>query len=558
MVIRLGRNGRFLACSMYPEHKEIAAAPRAKSRRARRARARSARSAARGRWSASAAGSGRSSAARAIRTATTSRAKARRRPIRCRSRSSARRTATVISWHVVRDGPATSSGAAPTTRSCDFTTNYEPVGGSTTRTTAPSPGKGESGICLVCGATIDLPEGDLVGQRLPGGPPDPGRSRRPARGGRRRSGAGCGVAAGRRTARGAQAARGRGPPAGTRRRRERAARAPARTAATAAIRALRALPPLAGGPRRIAAHPARPTRTAVGALPRLARRARRRLAIAARPDLRGYLARLGDGRTRSTVAQRLAAIRSFHRWAAREGLAAGDPWGAIATPRLPRRLPRVLEVDQVARLLAVSMASSTRRRRRPGPRAAGHGTRPARPRARRDCVCRRAAHQRAGRRGSRGPRPATGRDPRDRQGPQGAHRAARAARASAPSRPTSTTAARSCSSDAAATRRRADSSRREVFLNHRGGPLGVRGLRYRLDRLCRAAGLPEGRLAAHAAPLVRDAPARRRRGPARRPGAARSREPGHDPGLHARVAGAARGRYRDAHPRARRADAARA
>jgi site-specific recombinase XerD len=32
----------------------------------------------------------------------------------------------------------------------------------------------------------------------------------------------------------------------------------------------------------------------------------------------------------------------------------------------------------------------------------------------------------------------------------------------------------------------------EVFLNHRGEPLGVRGLRYRLDRLCRRAGLPEG------------------------------------------------------------------
>ena len=31
-----------------------------------------------------------------------------------------------------------------------------------------------------------------------------------------------------------------------------------------------------------------------------------------------------------------------------------------------------------------------------------------------------------------------------------------------------------------------------VFLNHAGGPLGVRGLRYRLDRLRRAAGLPEG------------------------------------------------------------------
>ena len=32
----------------------------------------------------------------------------------------------------------------------------------------------------------------------------------------------------------------------------------------------------------------------------------------------------------------------------------------------------------------------------------------------------------------------------------------------------------------------------EIFLNHLGGPLGVRGLRYRLDRLCTRAGLPVG------------------------------------------------------------------
>jgi site-specific recombinase XerD len=32
----------------------------------------------------------------------------------------------------------------------------------------------------------------------------------------------------------------------------------------------------------------------------------------------------------------------------------------------------------------------------------------------------------------------------------------------------------------------------EVFLNHHGEPLGVRGLRYRLDRLRRRAGLPDG------------------------------------------------------------------
>ena len=72
-----------------------------------------------------------------------------------------------------------------------------------------------------------------------------------------------------------------------------------------------------------------------------------------RADLRAYLGVLGEGRARSSVAQRLAAIRSFHRWATRSDLAPGDPWGAIATPRLPRRLPRVLEVEQVDALLAV-------------------------------------------------------------------------------------------------------------------------------------------------------------------------------------------------------------
>ena len=41
-------------------------------------------------------------------------------------------------------------------------------------------------------------------------------------------------------------------------------------------------------------------------------------------------------------------------------------------------------------------------------------------------------------------------------------------------------------------RRPRDVEPTEVFLNHLGAPLGVRGLRYRLDRLCRRAGLPVG------------------------------------------------------------------
>jgi site-specific recombinase XerD len=31
-----------------------------------------------------------------------------------------------------------------------------------------------------------------------------------------------------------------------------------------------------------------------------------------------------------------------------------------------------------------------------------------------------------------------------------------------------------------------------IFLNHEGAAIGVRGLRFRIARLCRAAGLPEG------------------------------------------------------------------
>src|SRR5215207_9280867 len=72
----------------------------------------------------------------------------------------------------------------------------------------------------------------------------------------------------------------------------------------------------------------------------------------ARVDLRAYLSKLVTSGARTSVSQRLAAIRSFHRYAARAGLAAGDPWGSIATPRLPRRLPKVLEVEQIERLLA--------------------------------------------------------------------------------------------------------------------------------------------------------------------------------------------------------------
>ena len=207
-----------------------------------------------------------------------------------------------------------------------------------------------------------------------------------------------------------------------------------------------------------------------------------------RTDLRAYLAVLGDGHARSTQAQRLAAIRAFHRWATRNDLAPGDPWGAIATPRLPRRLPRVLEIEQVASLLAVVEADIAA----PAIGDTAHaGLRSAL--AIRDRALVETAYA-AGLRISelasaelgsldlrRGEIRVLGKGRKERIGLLG--RPARAALAEYldEGRPR-------------LVERRTDAGPppAEVFLNHLGGPLGVRGLRYRLDRLCRRAGLPVG------------------------------------------------------------------
>jgi site-specific recombinase XerD len=206
-----------------------------------------------------------------------------------------------------------------------------------------------------------------------------------------------------------------------------------------------------------------------------------------RGDLRAYLAILGMGRARSSTAQRLAAIRSFHRFAAREGLAPGDPWGAIATPRLPRRLPRVLEVDEVERLLA---AVDDDIGEDGGPNELGVAI------ALRDRALVETAYA-AGLRISelaaadlasldlrRGEIRVLGKGRKERIGLLG--RPARAALEGylADGREVLAARRRGATRDAAAPT--------EIFLNHRGAAIGVRGLRYRLDLLRRRAGLPVG------------------------------------------------------------------
>ncbi len=53
----------------------------------------------------------------------------------------------------------------------------------------------------------------------------------------------------------------------------------------------------------------------------------------------------------SSAARGVAAIRGWHRFLVPEGIAAADPARSVRAPALPRRLPKALSVDDVARLL---------------------------------------------------------------------------------------------------------------------------------------------------------------------------------------------------------------
>ncbi|BCU52366.1 integrase/recombinase XerD [Staphylococcus auricularis] len=58
-----------------------------------------------------------------------------------------------------------------------------------------------------------------------------------------------------------------------------------------------------------------------------------------------------EGASAKSIARFISTIRSFHQFALREKYAAKDPTVLIETPKYERRLPDVLEVDEVVRLL---------------------------------------------------------------------------------------------------------------------------------------------------------------------------------------------------------------
>jgi ssDNA-binding Zn-finger/Zn-ribbon topoisomerase 1 len=214
MVIRLGRNGRFLACSMFPEHKESRPLP--------------------GDEAAPQAGEGETcpQCGEGTLVGKTGRfgpfVGCSRYPDCNYIKKEGPPPPEPLLFEVVcpknGDGTLVARRARRTGNvfwgcsaypKCDYTTNFEPVGALHDADDGPVAKKGESGICLKCGADVPLPEDtDLVGARLAGGPPNPEALARPARAGASRRG-------GNRS--GGRGGRAGGRAAGTRTRRTRQA-----------------------------------------------------------------------------------------------------------------------------------------------------------------------------------------------------------------------------------------------------------------------------------------------------------------------------------------------
>ena len=80
--------------------------------------------------------------------------------------------------------------------------------------------------------------------------------------------------------------------------------------------------------------------------------------------LRSFLAQLHHrGTARSSIARKLAALRTFCRFLVREGRLEKNPTRGVATPRLEKKIPARLEEKQVERFLACPDASTSLGRR---------------------------------------------------------------------------------------------------------------------------------------------------------------------------------------------------
>ena len=74
-------------------------------------------------------------------------------------------------------------------------------------------------------------------------------------------------------------------------------------------------------------------------------------------ELRGLLSALHDaGFAKTSIARKLASLRSFYKYGQREGWASSNPARALRNPRKGRNLPHFLTSDEIGKLLAAPPA----------------------------------------------------------------------------------------------------------------------------------------------------------------------------------------------------------
>jgi DNA topoisomerase-1 len=176
MVIRLGRNGRFLACSLYPEHKETRPLPGEEPElpavegvgEACPKCGQGTLVARRGRFGVFAGCSRYPECDHIHRTGPPPPP-----PLPFEVECPLCGQGTLVARRARRTGSV--FYGCSRYPACDFTTSLQPTGALHDADAGAVAEKGLQGMCLRCGAAVELPEdgSDLVGRRLTGGPPDP-------------------------------------------------------------------------------------------------------------------------------------------------------------------------------------------------------------------------------------------------------------------------------------------------------------------------------------------------------------------------------------------------
>jgi len=81
-------------------------------------------------------------------------------------------------------------------------------------------------------------------------------------------------------------------------------------------------------------------------------------------DARLFLMKFsGDGAKATTTRRKLASMRAFFRYLARQGVTESNPFSGLRGPKLPKPLPRTLSTDDVRRFLESPQEEIKRRRK---------------------------------------------------------------------------------------------------------------------------------------------------------------------------------------------------